>query len=30
MNELIIYEYQENREQFINKGRAKEGNAVQK
>ncbi|MFE0620678.1 hypothetical protein ACFW1J_04635 [Priestia aryabhattai] len=30
MNELTIYEYQENREQFINKGRAKEGNAVQK
>lgn len=30
MNELTAYEYRENRKQFIDKGRAKEGNAAQK
>ncbi|MEJ9303539.1 polymorphic toxin type 15 domain-containing protein [Priestia megaterium] len=30
MNELTVHEYQENRERFIDKGRAIEGNAVQK
>ncbi|EOO20505.1 polymorphic toxin type 15 domain-containing protein [Bacillus cereus] len=30
MNELTVYEYRENRKQFIDKGRAKEGNAAQK
>ncbi|MFP3666345.1 MULTISPECIES: polymorphic toxin type 15 domain-containing protein [Priestia] len=30
MNELTVHEYQENRERFNDKGRAKEGNAAQK
>ncbi|NPC94183.1 transposase [Bacillus sp. WMMC1349] len=29
MNELTVYEYRENRKRFIDKGRAKEGNAYQ-
>ncbi len=29
MNELTVYEYQKNREYFIDKGRAIEGNAAQ-